>query len=379
MSKPITKEPEEEVVVWDWMLRQTLLRSPAFTAHFEALTFYRQARAHRVLGEYAAAVTDYTKAITVQKSIVIERPHPPIMRGEYSSPLRQIRLQCESKNVSPVCARFHFHRGLAYDVQGEWSLALADFEIALASEPQNHLYALHRSQAWSCLERHMLALPRGIPAVRGGVNGFMRDWKVAESIQPLLFDELSPLYGLPPLDPKVYVWTGLLMQRKPNAVLDAMLMDCDTHSIQVCACVCLVLLQDLNMLLMCALYFDERLVADSILHLPITCLSRVLSVVPLENGRTPLHIAASKSNVEDVKLLLDKSCDPNARDVYGRTAMHYAVMQDSGTLVRCYAHCRIAEYREGDTSSDARRRLRTGVRSCKPHTFLLLIVSKAAV
>ena len=41
-----------------------------------------------------------------------------------------------------------------------------------------------------------------------------------------------------------------------------------------------------------------------------------------EDGETPLHLAAGKGDVEEVKRLLNAGADVKARDEDGRTALH---------------------------------------------------------
>ena len=43
-------------------------------------------------------------------------------------------------------------------------------------------------------------------------------------------------------------------------------------------------------------------------------------------GRTPLIIAALKSNLQICKSLIEYNCDLNLQDMYGNTALHYACL-----------------------------------------------------
>lgn len=52
-----------------------------------------------------------------------------------------------------------------------------------------------------------------------------------------------------------------------------------------------------------------------------------------ELSLTPLHRAAYQGDVEEVKNLLKRGCDANARDIYGWTALHDAAMQGHGEIV----------------------------------------------
>ncbi len=57
---------------------------------------------------------------------------------------------------------------------------------------------------------------------------------------------------------------------------------------------------------------------------------------PTKEGRTPLHYAAAKDQYDCVDCLVLKNANLNARDVYGKTALHIACENDSDNR---YFHC----------------------------------------
>jgi ankyrin repeat protein len=51
-------------------------------------------------------------------------------------------------------------------------------------------------------------------------------------------------------------------------------------------------------------------------------------------GRTPLSWAAEKGHEDIVRLLLEKSADPNSTDRGGRTALSWATEKGHGVIVK---------------------------------------------
>lgn len=58
----------------------------------------------------------------------------------------------------------------------------------------------------------------------------------------------------------------------------------------------------------------------------------LLNVKDEDHGNVPLHIAASKGNIEMIQYLVRKGASLNIQDVYGNTALHYALDKSNNDI-----------------------------------------------